>query len=162
MAAVEPLAGTAGCEEARLWMPSPARPRPASPEQLCFLETLILHQVLAVVVSQFIMAFLVRDWAWWKVWVAAYVVSGTLNQNLFCAQHEISHFLAFRKPAYNKLLALFGNLPLVVPVAVKFREYHHDHHIFLVSSTGAMTAAVWCSKGVVREAAGGTLQSGGH
>ncbi|KAI3426432.1 hypothetical protein D9Q98_008800 [Chlorella vulgaris] len=88
-------------------------------------------QVLAVVVSQFIMAFLVRDWAWWKVWVAAYVVSGTLNQNLFCAQHEISHFLAFRKPAYNKLLALFGNLPLVVPVAVKFREYHHDHHIFL-------------------------------
>lgn len=30
------------------------------------------------------------------------------------------------------MLALIGNLPLVVPVAVKFREYHHDHHIFLV------------------------------
>ena len=43
-----------------------------------------------------------------------------------------SHFLAFKKPSYNKLLALFGNLPLVVPVAKKFREYHHDHHIFLV------------------------------
>lgn len=24
-----------------------------------------------------------------QVWVAAYVISGTLNQNLFCAQHEI-------------------------------------------------------------------------
>jgi fatty acid desaturase len=88
-------------------------------------------QVVAVVMSQFVMARLVRDWAWWQVWLAAYVISGTLNQNLFCAQHEISHFLAFRKPLHNKLLALFGNLPLVVPVAVKFREYHHDHHIFL-------------------------------
>lgn len=89
------------------------------------------YQVVAVVIIQFIMAYAVRDWAWWKLWIAAYVISGTLNQNLFCAQHEISHFLAFRKPLYNKLLALFGNLPLVVPVAVKFREYHHDHHIFL-------------------------------
>ncbi|KAI7840390.1 hypothetical protein COHA_005891 [Chlorella ohadii] len=89
------------------------------------------YQVIAVVITQFILAYAVRDWDWWKVWVAAYVLSGTLNQNLFCAQHEISHFLAFKKPSYNKLLALFGNLPLVVPVAKKFREYHHDHHIFL-------------------------------
>ncbi|EFN56445.1 hypothetical protein CHLNCDRAFT_57665 [Chlorella variabilis] len=88
-------------------------------------------QVVTVVACQFIMAALVRDWAWWKLAVAAYVVSGTLNQNLFCAQHEISHFLAFKKPLYNKVLALVGNMPLVVPVAVKFREYHHDHHIFL-------------------------------
>lgn len=64
-------------------------------------------------------------------------------------QHEISHFLAFRKPLYNKLLALFGNLPLVVPVAVKFREYHHDHHIFLVrppaSRTTSARALVRCA-----------------
>lgn len=77
------------------------------------------------------MAYLVRSWPWWQIWIAAYVISGTCNQNLFCAQHEISHFLAFRKPFHNKLLALAANLPLVVPVAVKFREYHHDHHLFL-------------------------------
>jgi sphingolipid delta-4 desaturase len=47
------------------------------------------YQVIAVVITQFILAYAVRDWDWWKVWVAAYVVSGTLNQNLFCAQHEI-------------------------------------------------------------------------
>jgi len=51
---------------------------------------------------------------------------------LHCPPPPRSHFLAFKKPSYNKLLALFGNLPLVVPVAKKFREYHHDHHIFLV------------------------------
>jgi sphingolipid delta-4 desaturase len=77
------------------------------------------------------MAYIVKDWPWWQLWIAAYVISGTFNQNLFTAQHEISHFLAFRKPFYNKLLALAANLPLIVPVAVKFREYHHDHHLFL-------------------------------
>lgn len=87
--------------------------------------------VFGVVVSQFVVAYAVRGWSWAAVAVLSYVVSGTLNQNLFCAQHEISHCLAFRKPSHNKLLALFANLPLVVPVAVKFREYHHDHHLFL-------------------------------
>jgi sphingolipid 4-desaturase/C4-monooxygenase len=88
-------------------------------------------QVLSVIVVQFIMAHLVRDWSWPALAVAAYLVSGTLNQNLFCAQHEISHCLAFKLPFNNKLLALAANLPLVVPVAIKFREYHHDHHLFL-------------------------------
>ncbi len=87
--------------------------------------------VLAVVATQFFMAWYVRDLAWWKVMAAAYAISGTLNQNLFCAQHEISHYLAFRTPSLNRWLALFGNMPLVIPVAVKFREYHHDHHLFL-------------------------------
>jgi sphingolipid delta-4 desaturase len=88
-------------------------------------------QVLSVVLTQFIVAYLVKDWAWWKLWIVAYIISGTLNQNLFCAQHEISHCLAFRKPFHNRVLAIIGNLPLVVPVANKFREYHHDHHLFL-------------------------------
>lgn len=84
-----------------------------------------------MIVVQFILAYLVRDWSWWSLAIVSYVLSGTLNQNLFCAQHEISHCLAFRKPSHNKLLALAANLPLVVPIAVKFREYHHDHHLFL-------------------------------
>lgn len=87
---------------------------------------------------QMVMAVAVRNLPWWQVVAAAYLISGTANQNLFCAQHEISHFLAFRKPSYNKLLALFSNLVLAVPVAVKFREYHHDHHLFLVSGRGAV------------------------
>ena len=122
-------------------VPSPAFGPPAavaSSRQLSAFQP--PAQVVTVVACQFIMAALVRDWAWWKLAVAAYVVSGTLNQNLFCAQHEISHFLAFKKPLYNKVLALVGNMPLVVPVAVKFREYHHDHHIFLVRQLGGGVA----------------------
>jgi len=86
---------------------------------------------MAVIITQFFVSWYVKNLAWWKVMVAAYVISGTLNQNLFTAQHEISHYLAFRTPSLNRWLAIIGNLPLVVPVAVKFREYHHDHHLFL-------------------------------
>ena len=78
-------------------------------------------QVIAVVICQFVMARLVKDFSWLAILPLSYVLSGTLNQNLFCAQHEISHCLAFKKPAYNHYLALFANTVLVVPMAVKFR-----------------------------------------
>ena len=51
---------------------------------------------------------------------------------------QVGHFMAFRTPLYNKLLCLFSNVPLVVPVATKFREYHHDHHIFMVRGQGGI------------------------
>lgn len=87
--------------------------------------------MIFVTLVQIYMAWLVKDWSWGWWFVAMYVVGSTLNQNLFTGQHEISHYLSFKKPLYNKLVALFSNFVLVVPVAVKFREYHHDHHIFL-------------------------------
>ena len=81
---------------------------------------------------QIAMAYVVKDAPWWKVLVAAYVVSGTASQNLFTAQHELSHFLAFRKPLYNRILSLASNCPLVVPMATSFRKYHQEHHSHLV------------------------------
>ncbi len=89
-------------------------------------------QVVTVMAVQIVMAYAVKDSAWWKVMVAAYVVSGTASQNLFTAQHELSHFLAFRKPLYNKILSLASNCPLVVPMATSFRKYHQEHHSHLV------------------------------
>eukprot|EP00887_Chlorella_sp_A99_P004329 scaffold15.g4329.t1 len=87
--------------------------------------------VTGVVLAQFALAWWSRSWSWGWVLLTGWLLSGTLNQNLFTAQHEVSHFLAFRSPNLNRLLALFANLPLIIPVAVKFREYHHDHHLFL-------------------------------
>lgn len=78
-------------------------------------------------------AFVVRNAPWWKVWLAAYVIGGTASQNLFCAQHELSHFLAFKKPVYNRILSFASNCPLVVPMATAFRKYHQEHHSHLVS-----------------------------
>ena len=93
----------------------------------------MLLQVMFVMAVQFVMAYHVRILPWWKVLVLAYTVSGTCNQNLLSAQHEISHFLALRKPFWNKVLAIASNCPIVVPVATKFRQYHQEHHSHLVS-----------------------------
>jgi sphingolipid delta-4 desaturase len=93
---------------------------------------LAFSQVVAVMTLQVAMAYFVRDAPWWKLLVAAYVVSGTASQNLFCAQHELSHFLAFKKPLYNRVLSLLSNCPLVVPMATSFRKYHQEHHSHLV------------------------------
>ena len=75
--------------------------------------------------------YLVRDAPWWKVAVAAYAIGGTASQNLFCAQHELSHFLAFRRPLYNRILSFASNCPLAVPMATAFRKYHQEHHSHL-------------------------------
>ena len=95
-------------------------------------------QVVFVMAVQLVMAYTVRNLPWWKVLVLAYTVSGTCNQNLLSAQHEISHFLALKKPFWNKVLAVASNCPIVVPVATKFRQYHQEHHSHLVCCRDTM------------------------
>ena len=98
-------------------------------------------QVAAVTLLQIACAVLLRNAAWWKVFLAAYTIGGTLSQNLFTAQHELSHFLAFRKPIYNRILSLVSNCPLVVPMAAEFRKYHQEHHSHLVGSLKPVLAS---------------------
>ncbi|VDD77661.1 unnamed protein product [Mesocestoides corti] len=70
----------------------------------------------------------------WIVWSAlVYVVGATLNHSLGSAIHEIGHNLAFghkHGPA-NRVLSLFCNLPMILPVAISYKKYHHDHHRWL-------------------------------
>lgn len=112
-------------------------------------ECAILNvQVMFVTAVQLAMAYHVRNIAWWKMLVVAYTVSGTCNQNLLSAQHEISHFLALKKPFWNKILAVASNCPIVVPVATKFRQYHQEHHSHLVCLPGLLSgkyASAYCS-----------------
>ena len=46
----------------------------------------------------------------------------------FLAIHEITHNLAFKKPELNNYLAYIANIPIVVPYAMGFKFYHHEHH----------------------------------
>jgi len=63
--------------------------------------------------------------------LAAYVVGGTANQNIFLAIHEITHNLAFKGIKANKCLAIVANLSIGVPYAIAFKGYHIEHHRFL-------------------------------
>ncbi|KAI9671831.1 MAG: hypothetical protein M1831_003359 [Alyxoria varia] len=104
----------------------------AHPEvtKLCGPEPLTKYLVLAVVALQILCAYLLRSTPFlsWPFFLTAYVVGATANQNLFLAIHEISHNLAFRSPSYNRLLAVFANLPIGIPYSASFRPYHLTHH----------------------------------
>ncbi len=83
---------------------------------------------VALVMIQCTIAFALRDAPWWLIVVVAYALGGLINQSLLLAIHEISHNLAFRRPLANRLFSLFVNLPIGVPVAAAFRDYHLLHH----------------------------------
>lgn len=98
--------------------------------QLCGPEPLTKYLVLVVVSLQLVCAYALRNTPImsWPFWLTAYLIGATANQNLFLAIHEISHNLAFKRPIYNRLLALVANLPIGIPYSAGFRQYHLTHH----------------------------------
>ncbi|KAH9168295.1 fatty acid desaturase-domain-containing protein [Lactarius sanguifluus] len=96
-------------------------------------EPLTKYVVLAVVLFQFTVAFLLRHThpLSWTFVVVAYTIGGTVNHNLFLAIHEITHNLAFKGVKPNKVLAIIANLPIGVPYAISFKGYHLEHHKYL-------------------------------
>jgi sphingolipid delta-4 desaturase len=86
--------------------------------------------VVATVALQVFMAWLTLDWCWPAYLAAVYVVGATANQSLFLAIHEISHNLAAKTLAANKVIAYVANLPIGIPYAMSFKPYHMEHHRF--------------------------------
>ena len=60
--------------------------------------------------------------------LVTYFVGATITQALFLAIHELSHNLFFKDIKYNKLYAIFLNLPIGIPFSISFRDYHLEHH----------------------------------
>lgn len=69
--------------------------------------------------------------SWWVTVLTAYLLGAVFNHWLGQTIHETSHNLAARTPRENRWLALFANLPLVIPIAMTFHRYHIDHHTYL-------------------------------
>jgi len=65
---------------------------------------------------------------WWAVFLFSWVIGSVGAGNLMAAHHEISHFLVFKKPSWNKALWILANSPLGVPLGSLFKQYHVDHH----------------------------------
>jgi sphingolipid delta-4 desaturase len=87
-------------------------------------------QCMIMVAMQIVVAYMMRDATWPKIFIVAYVIGGTLNHSLSLGLHEIAHNLAFgmKYPFANRLLGLLANAPLGVPASVTFKKYHLDHH----------------------------------
>ncbi len=86
-------------------------------------EPLTKWVVLGVVSLQLAVAVWLRHTNPLSLWfiVCAYVIGGTLNHNLFLAIHEITHNLAFKGIAPNKVLAVIANLPIGIPYCATFK-----------------------------------------
>ena len=52
------------------------------------------YQVLLLIVIQFTLTYVLKDFSWPVIFLAAYFVGGVINHALLLAIHEISHNLA--------------------------------------------------------------------
>ena len=88
------------------------------------------YQVLLLMVIQFTLAYLMKDFSWTIVFLVAYTIGGVINHALLLALHEISHNLAFghARPLHNGIFSLIVNFPIGVPCAISFKKYHLEHH----------------------------------
>ncbi|KAF2363306.1 Sphingolipid delta4-desaturase N-terminal [Trinorchestia longiramus] len=86
--------------------------------------------VLLLVVFQVASLFVVYHLHWLQTIVLAYCIGGTLNHSLTLAIHEIAHSLAFgyNHPMANRMLGIFANLPIALPMSITFKFYHLEHH----------------------------------
>lgn len=69
--------------------------------------------------------------SWGVLVVVAFIVGGTLNHWVGMGIHEASHNLVAPTPLLSRLVAILGNTPIVIPVAMSFRRYHLAHHSHL-------------------------------
>jgi sphingolipid delta-4 desaturase len=83
-----------------------------------------------IVAVQILMAYWLREQAWWLVVLVAYAVGALANHALFVLIHECTHHLIFQRRLWNNLTSILANLPIVVPSAISFHRYHLKHHAF--------------------------------
>jgi sphingolipid delta-4 desaturase len=82
---------------------------------------------------QFYMCYMIYyyNFDWNKIPFLAYGIGAALNHGLFVLIHDITHFNVSKSEKNNKLLAIFANLPQIIPSAIGFGRYHKDHHSFM-------------------------------
>ncbi|EDO32997.1 predicted protein [Nematostella vectensis] len=93
-------------------------------------DPIFKYQVAVLVVLQFALAYVAKDFSWPLLLLTAYAIGGIINHALLLAIHEISHNLAFghSRPMYNRLFGFFANLPIGIPCSISFKKYHLEHH----------------------------------
>lgn len=65
---------------------------------------------------------------WWLAVIAAYAIGAFANNCLYVIIHEATHNLIFASRRLNRLAALAGDLPNVIPGATGFCVCHLAHH----------------------------------
>jgi sphingolipid 4-desaturase/C4-monooxygenase len=51
-----------------------------------------------------------------------------VDAGALCFIHEATHMLVFASPAYNRVMSIFTNMVMVMPLSEIFRQHHSAHH----------------------------------
>jgi len=84
--------------------------------------------MLGIVAAQMLMAWWLRDAAWWVIGLAAFCIGAFASHALFVVIHECTHQLVFTRRRANLITAILANLPQLFPSAISFSRYHLKHH----------------------------------
>ena len=122
--------------QSELDQPHPERTRAilrAHPEvrQLIGRNPLTAAIMLLVLSTQTAIAFAMGrlGWSyWWLSLLIAFCLGAFLNHCMYVIIHDASHNLVFKRKSWNKLVAIFADLPNLFPGAIGFGVYHLQHH----------------------------------
>ena len=65
---------------------------------------------------------------WWLSLIFSYSIGAFANHALYVGIHDAAHDLIFHRRSANKIIAIFADLPNVIPGALGFRNFHLRHH----------------------------------
>jgi len=65
---------------------------------------------------------------WWVSFLLAYGIGAFANHCMFVIIHDATHNLVFTSKTWNKMVAIFADLPNLFPSAMGFNVYHLKHH----------------------------------
>ena len=65
---------------------------------------------------------------WWLALLVAYGVGAFANHSMYVLIHDAIHNLILPSKSWNKVIAIFADLPNLLPGAMGFQVYHLKHH----------------------------------
>lgn len=72
--------------------------------------------------------------AWWcsQSWVRALLLAATfgpyVDNGILVFMHEATHMLVFKSVPANRMVSIFANSVMVIPISEIFRQHHARHH----------------------------------
>ncbi len=89
-----------------------------------------IYYIIGIVGLQFIMAFVMSQFAWYWILIAAWGIGAFANHALFVLLHECTHNMVFKSRIANVWAGVLCDLPNGFPSSAAFRKYHLKHHAF--------------------------------
>ncbi|GES76959.1 sphingolipid delta(4)-desaturase DES1-like [Rhizophagus clarus] len=85
--------------------------------------------VLLQIIATYVFGRILLDWDWVMI-IYSYFIGGTMTQIYFAIIHEAAHCLAAPTRTQNRMVGLLANIAIPLPIAMSFRRYHLEHHVF--------------------------------